>query len=550
MPLCLLLHTVRYLRPLQIVDRVWRRIHRPRVDRTPSAPVRLFAGVWQLPCERPSSLIAAQTFRLLNITGEVREAADWNDVRRGRLWCYNAHYFDDLNADGAVLRTLWHRTLIARWIAENPASEGAGWEPYPTSLRITNWIKWSVGCTARGEEGLDENARDSLAMQVRWLSQRLELHLLGNHIWANAKALTFAGVFFTGDEAGRWLRTGVELIERELDEQILPDGGHFERSPMYHAIVLEDVLDLLNCSRLAPQVLSPCLVVRLRSVAMRMHRWLRVMTHPDGRIAFFNDAAFSIAPEEVALAAYAERLGVQVNSDALLDIEALSDSGYVRLQNTRAVAICDVAPVGPDYLPGHAHADTLSFELSLDGRRVLVNSGTSTYERGAERQRQRGTAAHNTVMVDHLDSSEVWGGFRVARRARPLAVRWGNGDGTQWVEGAHDGYRRTVGCVTHRRRWMLDDGALTVDDWIEGEFRTAVAAMHIHPDFPIGNVDATLGEAVLKVPEGGTIRVRVLPAGSLSVEPSTWHSEFGLAKANVVLRLRFTGASLSTRVSW
>ena len=80
--------------------------------------------------------------------------------------------------------------------------------------------------------------------------------------------------------------------------------------------------------------------------------------------------------------------------------------------------VCDVAPIGPDHLPAHAHADTLSFELSFKGRRVFVNSGTSEYGLSAERQRQRGTAAHNTLVLDEENSSEVWAGFRVARRAR------------------------------------------------------------------------------------------------------------------------------------
>ncbi|MEN9780004.1 MAG: hypothetical protein RL014_1152 [Pseudomonadota bacterium] len=101
-----------------------------------------------------------------------------------------------------------------------------------------------------------------------------------------------------------------------------------------------------------------------------------------------------------------------------------TDSGYVRLDNGPAVALLDVAPVGPDYLPGHAHADTLSFELSVGAQRVLVNSGTSCYGSSAERLRQRGTAAHNTVVVNGQDSSEVWGGFRVARR--PLPARRGS----------------------------------------------------------------------------------------------------------------------------
>ncbi len=512
--------------------------------------MRHFASEWQPGCERPSSLVDARTFRFLNITGVIDDAADWNDPGRTRLWRYNSHYFDDLNAVGASTRAPWHRALIARWIAENPAAEGAGWEPYPTSLRITNWIKWSVSRVSRGEDGLDEQARDSLATQVRWLSRRLEVHLLGNHLWTNAKALTFAGVFFNGEEAAGWLRMGSELLQRELAEQILPDGGHFERSPMYHAIVLEDVLDLINLSRLTSGQLLADLEARLRALAMRMHRWLRVMTHPDGQIALFNDAAFWVAPDEAALAAYASRLCVSVSIDVLGSVEALPESGYVRLQNARAVTICDVAPIGPEYLPAHSHADTLSFEFSLDGRRIVVDSGTSTYEAGAERQRQRSTASHNTVEVDHLDSSEVWGCFRVARRARPLAVRWGGDGRFLWVEGAHDGYRRTSGRVTHHRRWVLEDCALTIEDRLEGSFRSAVGALHLLPGVSVDDVQLDCEGEALVLPGGDTITLSVTPCVRLSAHPSSWHSEFGLSEANIVLRLRFAGPSLTTRLNW
>src|SRR5690606_15320930 len=167
--------------------------------------------------------------------------------------------------------------------------------------------------------------------------------------------------------------------------------------------------------------LPESLVLRLRQGVSPMLHWLRVMTHPDGDIALFNDAALGIAPPLAALEAYADLVGVSRDSTELASLEALAESGYVRLTVGPAVLIADVGLVGPDYLPGHAHADTLSFELSLHGRRVLVNGGTSTYEANAERLRQRGTAAHNTVVVDGQDSSEVWSAFRVARRARP----WG-----------------------------------------------------------------------------------------------------------------------------
>ena len=72
---------------------------------------------------------------------------------------------------------------------------------------------------------------------------------MGNHVFANAKALVYAGLFFDGIEANDWLAKGMKILVKECNEQILPDGGHFELSPMYHAIVLEDILDLINICR-------------------------------------------------------------------------------------------------------------------------------------------------------------------------------------------------------------------------------------------------------------------------------------------------------------
>ena len=111
-----------------------------------------------------------------------------------------------------------------------------------------------------------------------------------------------------------------------------------------------------------------------------------------------------------------------------------------RRRNRRDLATpasADVGEIGPDYRPGHAHADTLCFELSVFGQRLVVNSGTSEYGLGAERLRQRGTAAHSTVQIDGADSSEVWSGFRVARRARPLCRTLDELDGAVILAGGH-----------------------------------------------------------------------------------------------------------------
>ena len=526
-------HTIRHLRAKQVYGRVWYRLYRPLVDQRPAPPIRKATAPWEAWAWRTPSMKSGSSFRFLNVDAELRAASDWDDPAQFKLWRYNLHYFDDLNAQGSADREGWHAALLQRWIDENPPGAGTGWEPYPVSLRIVNWIKWAMA--APGAQRLSPAAIQSLAVQARWLSKRLEIHILANHLWANAKALVFSGLFFEGPEAGGWLKTGAAILEDELDEQFLADGGHFERSPMYHATLLEDVLDLVNLGRAFPLRFPAALLQYLESTATRMLRWLEVMTHPDGGPSFFNDAAFGIAAEYRQIAAQARRLNVIVDGRPLAPLEVLPDSGYTRLQNDRAALICDVARVGPDYLPGHAHADTLSFELSIDGRRVLVNSGTSTYARGAERLRQRGTAAHNTVVVDGEDSSEVWDSFRVARRARPFDVKSGVSDTGPWLEGAHDGYRRLPGRVTHRRRWMLERGALSVEDRIDGTCRSAEAVFRLHPS---------------SAAAASPVRIIVDPPAAAVTVPSTWHPEFGVTVETAMVVVPIPAGRLTTRIAW
>ena len=411
-------HTLRHLRPVQFYGRLWFRLHRPRADPAPAPPLRAATVAWAAPARREPSLAGPRDFIHLGQPGRLDEV-HWDGPEREKLWRYNQHYFDDLNASGAPARLVWHQALLADWVQHNLPGPGNAWEPYPTSLRIVNWIKWSFG-----GHTLSDACLHSLAVQVRWLRQRLERHLLGNHLFANAKALVFAGLRFDGPEAEGWLQQGLQILRREVKEQVLPDGGHFERSTMYHALALEDMLDLCNLMRCQAQALSPAqreLAAQWRDTAARMQQWLQAMRHADGEIGFFNDAALGVAPTCAELDGYALRLDLPAPPPPAG--RWLQDSGYARLQNRHAVTLLDMAPVGPDYLPGHAHADTLSFELSLHGQRLLVNSGTSCYGAGAERLRQRGTAAHNTVVVDAQDSSQVWSGFRVARRARPVAAQ-------------------------------------------------------------------------------------------------------------------------------
>jgi len=546
-------HTLRHLRPVQFHARARHRWLRPRVDPAPPPVTRRFDASVQPWARREPSMTGPDAFVFLAVPGRLSEHG-WTGEGRALLWRYNQHYFDDLNARDAASRAAWHDALIGRWIAENPPAEGPGWDPYPTSLRIVNWIK-----RARAGRPLDDVAIHSLAVQARWLSGRVEHHLLGNHLFANAKALAFAGMHFGGTEGDCWFDAGMRLVARELDEQVLPDGGHFERSPMYHALALEDVLDLINLARACRGALTAAQAERFRplpAVARSMLRWLRTMCHPDREIAFFNDAAIGIAPAPDELAAYAALVLGEDAADAGPPAACangpaatvLADSGYVRVDAPDAVLLVDVAPVGPDYLPGHAHADTLSFELSLGGRRVLVNSGTSCYGSGSERLRQRGTAAHNTVVVADADSSEVWGGFRVARRARPCDVSVSEAAGSVVVAGSHDGYRRLPGRPTHSRTWTVGAGSLRIEDTVDRPELAAVARFHLHPDVALAAADdGRAGTGTL--PDGRRFSWTV-EQGRAAVEASSWHPRFGSSEPSRCLAVALVDGRSRILLRW
>lgn len=540
--------TMRHLKPVQIYGRIWFRCSRPRVDTRAAPPTRSAPqGRWVAPARRRPSLVGPRRFQFLNETHDLA-AVGWDDPALTRLWRYNVHYFDDLNAEHATERADWHRALLRQWVSDNAPGTGTAWEPYPTSLRIVNWIKWALAGNT-----LPAECVHSLAIQTRWLTSRLEHHLLGNHLLANAKALVFAGLFFDGHEADAWAQEGLRILWRQLGEQILSDGGHFELSPMYHAIVLEDLEDLCNIAGVFSEHIPTRWKHAVEEWPQRtalMRGWLAAMCHPDGEISFFNDAAFGIAPAPLELDEYAVRLALPVFSVPTKPVTRLAESGYLRVEHGAAVALLDVAFVGPDYLPAHAHADTLSFELSLFGHRVFVNSGISRYDGAGERLRQRGTSAHNTVVVDGQDSSEVWGSFRMARRARPTGLQVEHG-GSVVVRCAHDGYRRLPSGVEHRRQWTVTDHGLVVDDRVVGVFGRAEARFHVHPAIQLREVPrgSGAGAVTLLLPSGESVHVSIEAAG-FRTERTSWHPEFGRAEPNYCLVAELGAAGARTRISW
>jgi uncharacterized heparinase superfamily protein len=539
-------HTLKYVKFSQIFHRIVKRFTHP----TPNEIVGVLterSRHWVRHSLYEQKLFDNNHVRFLNRDGAVNDASDWNNEEHAKLWLYNLHYFDDLNALGFDTRRKQQITFILMWIVDNPPPLGNGWEPYPASLRIVNWVKAFLSGIAP-----EQVIIDSLAKQADFLSQDLERHILGNHLFVNAKALIYAGIYLEGKEASEWLKTGLDIYTKELDEQILQDGGNFELTPMYHVIMLVDLLDLINLWTAYPNKVSATVVDKTKQVIAKMIGWLKIMSHNDGEISFFNDSAFGIAPKTSIVLEYAAKLGiytplVDVVSSEILRLYDLQNSGYGAVKSDEYSLIADLAQVGPSYQPGHAHADTLSYEFSLGNQRVFVNSGISEYGLNEERLRQRKTAAHNTVVVNNLDSSQVWSGFRVAKRAcvlnrivNPIV------NNSARFSAEHNGFKKQgVNCV-HHREWLAEHGSVTITDRLIGNYINAISYLHLHPDIEILNVS---DDEVQLASGDYNLCIKVCGA-HVSIEDTTWHPEFGIIINNKKLSFPFKQSTMSIFITW
>jgi uncharacterized heparinase superfamily protein len=482
--------------------------------------------VWSAPEVVKPSIEDKNHVCFLNVRGEIRFPVHWNDSYYDKLWLYNLHYFDDLNAINSLSRRSEQLSLVKYWIMENLPVNGIGWEPYPLSLRLVNWVKWYN----RAEI---ENVKiiNSIEQQAEALSKQLEYHILGNHLFSNAKALIFVGCFLQDEKADYYLHLGLKILNREVPEQFLVDGGHFELSPMYHCILLWDLLDLINLAVITDSKPLRARESTWREVASKALNWLSTMVHPDGGISFFNDASFGIAAKPEQIFNYAKYLGLTVKTNSTR-LATHHCSGYSRVAMGNYCLIIDHANVGPDYLPGHAHADSLSFELSVGQSRVLVNSGTSLYGSSAERLRQRGTQAHNTVCVEGENSSEVWSGFRVARRAYTTLHSAELIDDNVCIDASHDGYLRLSANISHRRIFQCSKNKIVIIDKLSGDSVVATAHLHIHPEISSHRVNGQTIE--LSLPEDNR-KITVLFDNVVNLIESTWHPEFGVSVKNKVM---------------
>jgi uncharacterized heparinase superfamily protein len=240
---------------------------------------------------------------------------------------------------------------------------------------------------------------------------------------------------------------------------------------MYHALMLYRLMDCINLAQANPICIGTDLLTVFKEKANAMLGWLHEIAWQDGSTAHINDSANDIAPALHSLDLYALRLGIAISNNKL------KESGYRKYRAAQYELLADVGKIGPDYIPGHAHSDSLSFVMQVDAKPFIVDTGISTYEKNKTRQWERSTAAHNTIQLDDWEQSEVWGGFRVARRASTAILE----ENPDVLVASHDGYSRKGG--QHQRIWKFSAESVKVEDNVVAPNGVqAKAYFHFSPD--------------------------------------------------------------------
>jgi uncharacterized heparinase superfamily protein len=522
-----LLRTLAYLRPQQILHRLWYRARRPLFRRwlptaRPTAPLLLPPVLWPGD-EANGRRIAAGRIRLIGLDGA---ADDWLAADKPMLWRFHLHYFDwlaDLAEIGPEAPAV-AQALARSWLDRFERWHPLAWHPYPLSLRLFAWLQHWRLLTEGADAALVQRLEGSLSRQALHLASVPERDVGGNHLVKNLKALAAAGLCLPGHH--HLTAPALASLRQQVAIQVLADGCHYERSPAYHVQVMADLMELAALmGDQAPDWLSTAIA--------RMAPAAAFFRLGDGGLALFNDGS-------VGEAAMLDRLPPAVPPNAL------PDGGYWRLQGGETLVVVDAGRCCPDDLPAHAHADTLSFEMTVGEQRLVVNCGTYAYQDPIWRNRLRGTACHSTVAVDDRDSAEVYGVFRLGRRPRMVSGQRTNGT----FSGSHDGWRHLG--LEHRRQMTLAADGLTLEGYDEliGHAAAGLGAMiarfHLHPAV---TVSAEPSGVRLTLADGQSWRFQA-DGGTVTVEDGVWAPRFHEMHSTCCLTITVPLSPRGTRLTW
>ncbi|MCY4732138.1 heparinase II/III family protein [Natronomonas gomsonensis] len=370
-----------------------------------------------------------------------------------------------------------HRSWLDDWMGDHPIAADTRylrryWMPHSVCLRILNWARYDSLFADRLGEEFRKAIRRFIYKNAAFLSDNVEYGVGGNHLVENAVALVVAGVY--ADEPA-WRRQGHRIFERAAENQFFEDGGHIERSPMYHLIVLQRFLTAVDLLEAIGEASEP-----IRRAAADAARFVEVLRPPDDRIPLLNDSVFGEALPLVSCLTYSRSIGIETasNSNGEIHEKSLPESGFYWFGDGDTRLLVAAHEVTVPHLPGHAHVHPGQICLWVDGKRVLTDTGVFEYAAGPRRQRARSIRSHNTVQVGDAEPVRLASSFWLSGSLDPKVEYWENSR----LRMAYDvgGIGRPT--YDHEREIESESDGWRITDQVGCEEGPILSRLHVHPE--------------------------------------------------------------------
>jgi len=404
-----------------------------------------------------NSSVRGREFRFLNLTHVFESDIHWEYTGKGKLWNYNLQYLA-LILDERVNLKDRRDLLLSNSMALLQGTLRL--EAYPTSMRINNILifhsLYEIDCA---------DVERALFLQIEFLKRNLEYHLQANHLLENYISL------FVASYATRDVKLNKQMSLRlslELEEQFFGDGAHFERSPMYHSIILYRLFFCIDIIENNPVFENSVLLLKLKNVCAKMVCWLDNISYRNGTWPLLNDSTNEVSLPKFYLDKLAHILDLP-----RMQLE-LGDSGYRKFELPSYEVLMNVGNISPAYQPGPSHSDMLSFCLSDGSKELIVDTGISTYESSERRRYERGTIAHNTITSDGNNQSDVWSSFRVGKRAKLILTI----DKENHIEAIVRNLLSTNVLVNHKRSFQIINSRLEIRDAFNSDCGVLLNSIH------------------------------------------------------------------------
>lgn len=407
----------------------------------------------------------------------------WRQPDAPPEWLAELHGFcwlRDVREVGGEEPARFAAAMVDGWITHNKRWSVLPWRADVLADRLINWIANSAMIFRGADRTFIDRFFHSLAVQRRHLMRLVPGELAGSALLHAIKGLIYAHLALAEREAP--LQAALTLLARELDKQVLADGGHVERSPAAHITVLRDLIDVRGALLAAHKEVPGA----VQSAIDRMAPALRFYRHGDGGLALFNDTDEGDPGAIDLLLARSAAHGKPLTHALHSGFQRIAAGGTLILFD------CGAPPARP--YDAHAHAGTLSFELSVGKERMMVNCGAMLGADANWRRAQRSTAAHSTAVVADTNSAELKADGSMGWRPDKVVAARNDAEGAVWAEAQHDGYLRHFGVIHRRRLYLAGAGndlrgedSLVAEGGrrVRGSGKAFAIRFHLHPDVKV-----------------------------------------------------------------